>query len=282
MTFHGKTPINNKRLSFMGQGFNSNLILEVKKFINDCIDRKKEDGGVFLTGDPDLSYRFQKLLCGDLGVESEYLNLSSVFGLRPTGDDSFSTAAIGLAVRGIMRKIKKTDFLQDFQKEESVKRIPLLKTGVLGLTILLLSFGLLHLNLITKEKKLNDIRERLLKIQPQIGDHIERREGLEKRVNELRHLLNIERDRARWTRILQEIDLVLPKDTWITHLVLKKDELKELRGCTLGSSARLARILQSSKYFENVKFSGPILKDNFERQRIERFKLRADIIKERG
>jgi len=58
---------------------------------------------------------------------------------------------------------------------------------------------------------------------------------------------------------------------------IQKEHLKELRGITLGSASALLPILEASPYFEQVEFSGSIVKSKVENQEIEEFSLKATI-----
>jgi general secretion pathway protein L len=73
--------------------------------------------------------------------------------------------------------------------------------------------------------------------------------------------------------IMLELTLLLPDDTWVSHLELRKDSI-HLQGQST-ASASLIPILETSRLFQNVTFRSPVTRSK--KNDTERFHISAEL-----
>jgi general secretion pathway protein L len=91
---------------------------------------------------------------------------------------------------------------------------------------------------------------------------------------ENRFLENKKRSSLQALEILNELSLLLPDDTWISHFEIR-DEKVHLHGQSVASAA-LIPFIESSKLFRNVSFRSPVTQNK--KNNTERFHISAELI----
>lgn len=193
-----------------------------------------------------------------------------------TGENSANIDTISSAFRGIKEgklRIDLSPMKEDIARE--IRKKNYTKTGVLLTIIVILSSGILYLNLMNKERHLQTISAIIHKKQPVVNEIIIQKKQLLDIQEEFKLLQGTKG--VEYLDLLLELSTVLPTNVWIRNIIFEGNQLKELRGSTLGSAASLLPILEVSPYFEQVEFTGSIVKHKIKNQEIEEFSLKANI-----
>jgi general secretion pathway protein L len=74
--------------------------------------------------------------------------------------------------------------------------------------------------------------------------------------------------------ILNELTLLLPDDTWVSHFEIR-DDMVHIHGESV-ASAVLIPLIESSKLFQNVSFRSPVTQNK--KNNTERFHISAELI----
>ncbi|MDI6735327.1 MAG: pilus assembly protein PilM [bacterium] len=215
----------------------------------------------------------------ELGIQT--ISVNPIASLLSKSGSNFKDLAspeitpFSCALRGIKEGLLRIDLspMKEIITKETRKAI-YTKTGILATIIFVLLNGIFYLHLAGKERKLQTIQTVIAQNKPAIN----------KIMSQRTQLLEFEKD---WTFLCQdqtldvllELSNILPDNVGLKNITFEGDKLKELRGRTSGSAASLLPILENSPYFEQVEFSGSIVKHTLANQEIEEFSLKADISK---
>ncbi|MEW6096121.1 MAG: pilus assembly protein PilM [bacterium] len=222
--------------------------------------------------------KLEQRLKEELGIPTISVNpVAYLTGKDNANLEDLST--ISAAFRGIKEGRLKIDLspMKGVIAKE-IRRRNYIKTGILLTIIFILANGIFLLNLITKERNLHSIKAIINKNQHSVNELITQKNQLLEFQEEFKLLQGTKEGKEiEFLDLLHELSTILPSNVWIKNITFEKDQLKELRGSTLGSASSLLPILEASPCFEQVEFSGSIVKHKIGNQEIEEFSLKATI-----
>jgi general secretion pathway protein L len=102
----------------------------------------------------------------------------------------------------------------------------------------------------------------------------ELRQNLEKMADASRFLVEKKASDILTVELIDEISRILPDHTWITRLNLSSTEL-QVQGQS-SASASLIAIIESSPYFEDVRFASPVVQ--IQGTNNDRFHIAASVV----
>ena len=129
----------------------------------------------------------------------------------------------------------------------------------LGLTALLavLVVAAITIPLVQKNRALEVLEARVQAAAAEAREGAELRRDLEKMAAASQFLVEKKASDVMIVEIIDEVSRILPDHTWIARLDLSGDEL-QIQGQS-SASASLIRIIESSPWFENVRFASPVV-----------------------
>ncbi|MEW6606993.1 MAG: pilus assembly protein PilM [bacterium] len=203
----------------------------------------------------------------ELGIST--IVIDPLASLTSEGGD---LSTISSAWRGIKEGKLSIDLspMKEIRAKE-LRKTNYIKTGILVTLIFILLNGIFHLNLISREGKLETIDGIISKNQSLLSEIVEIQE-------EFQLFQGAKEDKIEYLDLLLELSNILPSNAWIKNVTFEKDQLKELSGTTLGSASVLLPILEASPYLKNVEFTGSIVKHRLENQELEEFSLKANLV----
>jgi len=191
-------------------------------------------------------------------------------GLKLKGDTTEEIISKAAAVSALYKDKELINILTS--GIHKIEKRPILATIIISIFIIFILCLKLFIPLIKEKKEVEYLSGIIETLKPQVV----RVEQMKKhQQNILRNIKAIRSFKSSSTtlEILKEITLLLPKDTWVTRLIIKDKKIK-IEGYS-DSATGLISILESSSLLKNVSFSSPVYKDR--RLKKERFKIKAEL-----
>ena len=143
------------------------------------------------------------------------------------------------------------------QSESRSKRKSAWKmTAILSALILLVYVGLMLSQIYRNEKILSSLDHQLQEIKPRAARLLKIDRHFEELSGYLETLNTIERRSPLKLPLLNELSHKLPKDTWVTRVSMKRDQV-EIQGYS-ASASKLIPLLEKSKFFKDTRFKGSV------------------------
>lgn len=180
----------------------------------------------------------------------------------PNGDAETLTqtglaAAVGLAHREIKTPYRSLNLLPDELKPRRSK-MNLKTTLVMATALVVLTVGFMANKAINKNSVLASLNEQLKEIQTQAIPF----EKIDRTNEELKLYSNaitqIEQKYPAKMSVLNELTRVVPKTTWLTSIVIKKEAM-EIKGFSNAASG-LIPLIEASPHFKDATFKGSVVK----------------------
>ncbi|MFQ5963529.1 MAG: PilN domain-containing protein [Candidatus Scalinduaceae bacterium] len=176
--------------------------------------------------------------------------------------------SLGAAINGV------SEYIRDFNVLK-VKRNKfthqLILAGVLSLLIFAFAFVMPYIIKYKRELAIKAIDSRLQELRPDV-DKINRLENeidnIFKETRKLNEIVNLDNRRI---DLFAELTRVLPDDTWVKQLSIKRGYF-EMEGIGL-SGANVLALLENSPFFSQVRFTSSVIKD---RKGKEKFKIKGN------
>lgn len=234
---------------------------------------ENQNNRVFISGTDAKRPHLIDIFKARVATEVTLLDPLEALGTSQNGSDSVGLlGAIALAMRGI------TDFPIRFnllpslvtteQKEKDFRKV------TLALLVVALVMGAVNLvgGYIKERKMLEEVNQQIEEIRPLGNKAI----ALAKEARELsdrkKEIEEFDSHKLWITNLLLELTTIIPKSVWIEKLNLEKNEL-EIVGYA-NSASSLISILETSPYFEDVKFTASITVRGLDK---EKFKIKAKL-----
>jgi general secretion pathway protein L len=133
------------------------------------------------------------------------------------------------------------------------------KSVNLGLTALLavLIVAGITIPLVQKNRAIEALEAQVQAAAAEARQGAELRQDLEKMAEASQFLVAKKASDVMIVELIDEVSRILPDHTWIARLDLSGDEL-QIQGQSSASSS-LIRIIESSPWFENVRFASPVV-----------------------
>jgi general secretion pathway protein L len=151
------------------------------------------------------------------------------------------------------------------------KKVNLKVTLALAATVVLLLAGLFVNRVVYTNKALSALDTQLNEIKEQVASLEKIDLEYEALKNYVDTLSTISKQYPDKLPVLDELSHSLPRNTWLTHLKVKKDEI-EIKGYSPVAS-NLIPILEKSKIFKETSFAGTIISEPAG----EKFTIHADL-----
>jgi general secretion pathway protein L len=158
------------------------------------------------------------------------------------------------------------------QQRARVTRIPLLVNTILACLAAALLIVILALPLQQKHAQLQTLEPLVQQARNDAVKARNLRETLERLSSQARFVLEKRLAATPTLEIINEVTQVLPDDTWVRQLTVRRGEL-QLAGES-ANAASLVLLLESSALLRNVRFRSPVVEDS--RSGVERFHLSAE------
>jgi general secretion pathway protein L len=144
------------------------------------------------------------------------------------------------------------------QEKRRTKRLDV-KSVNLGLTALLavLIVAGITIPLVQKNRAIEALEAQVQAAAAEARQGAELRQDLEKMAEASQFLVAKKASDVMIVELIDEVSRILPDHTWIARLDLSGDEL-QIQGQSSASSS-LIRIIESSPWFENVRFASPVV-----------------------
>jgi len=144
------------------------------------------------------------------------------------------------------------------QEMRRAKRLDV-KSVNLGLTALLavLVVAAITIPIVQKNRAIEALEAQVQAAAAEARQGAELRQDLEKMAEASQFLVAKKSSNVMIVELIDEVSRILPDHTWIARLDLSGDEL-QIQGQSSASSS-LIRIIESSPWFENVRFASPVV-----------------------
>ena len=168
---------------------------------------------------------------------------------------SFQMTSLGLALRPALKDPIELNLHLSSQRK--AKRKSAWKTTVvLSVMILAVLVGLLLSQTYRNKNTLNTLNRQLEEIKPQ-ATQLQKIDQQYANLSSYTEALNaIERRSPVKLPLLKELSRELPKDTWLTRISIKQDQV-EVQGYS-ASASKLIPLLEGSKFLKNTQFKGSV------------------------
>ncbi|WP_305910014.1 PilN domain-containing protein [Methylomarinum sp. Ch1-1] len=118
-----------------------------------------------------------------------------------------------------------------------------------------------------------DLRRQIKQLEKDTHIVQARQQEIDGIVNETERLINIKNSTPSLAELINTLSLLMPDDTWLTHLQYNNDKL-QIQGQSPAASA-LIGVLEASPLFKNARFVSPLTQDR--RTGLERFQISAEV-----
>lgn len=168
---------------------------------------------------------------------------------------SFQMTSLGLALRPALKDPIALNL--HLQSQHKVKRKSAWKsTVILSVTILAVLAGLLLGQTYQNKNTLASLNRQLEEIKP-LANKLQKIDQRYSDLSSYTEALNaIERQSPLKLPLLQELSQQLPKDTWVTRISIKQNQV-EVQGYS-ASASKLISLLDKSDFLKNVQFKGSV------------------------
>jgi len=169
---------------------------------------------------------------------------------------SFQMTSLGLALRPILQDPIELNFHPAYKPR--VKRKSNWKpTAVLLVMVLTVLAGILVGQIYRNENTLASLNRQLKELQP-LARQLEKIDRQYATLSEYTETLNaIERQSPLKLPLLQELSKKLPKDTWVTRISIRQNQV-EIQGYS-ASASKLIPQLEDSEFLKDTQFKGSII-----------------------
>ena len=168
---------------------------------------------------------------------------------------SFQMTSLGLGLRPALKDPIELNL--DPQSQHRTKgRSAWGSTAILSVMILALFVGLLLGQIYRNENTLSSLNHQLDEIKPRVAKLQKIDQQFENLSGYTEALNAIERQSPVKLPLIQELSQKLPKDTWVTRVSIKRDQV-EVRGYS-ASASKLISLLEQSNFFKDTQFKGSV------------------------
>ena len=276
----GGYPLACRTVSFKKEGMKSEKILiEIERVIGFHSEVTRGAGKVdtiFYSGSSAWLSKLVPDLERSFNIKSERVEAKDAGVEIPEGfEEEKLSHALGLALSGYQASIHKMD-MQPGRVKKKRKKDELVRTGVLALAIIFLSFAFSVASVWRDEARLEDVQLGLASIEGRVTAARELKREYEDLARRVDTLNDLQADKPHWLVILKNLSEAIPEDAWLTLLEMKQGEPLRISG-QASSAATLIPLLENSLYLKNVKFEAPTTTRDLGGEEVETFRITADV-----
>ena len=168
---------------------------------------------------------------------------------------SFQVTSLGLGLRPAFRDPIELN-LHPQSQNKTKGRSAWKPTIILSVMVLVLFVGLLLGQTYRNQSTLNSLNQQLNEIKPRAAE-LQKIDQQYENLSSYTEALNaIERQSPVKLPLLQELSHKLPKDTWVTRVSVKRNQV-EVQGYS-ASASKLISLLEGSSFFKDTQFKGSV------------------------
>ncbi len=167
---------------------------------------------------------------------------------------------LGLALKGVRRVPLDINLMPVALRPKKKKSKKKIAAVVVSCLVVLLAGGLLITNILQTNARITELDAQLaeLKVAARAVEALQKEiEQTEKYDAEIKQIKDADVSKL---KILEELTMLIPDDSWLTDFEFNGDEKKIILSGYSTSASKLIPILEDSKLFEKVKFTSPITK----------------------
>jgi Tfp pilus assembly protein PilN len=187
------------------------------------------------------------------------LNNEQFGNIAARSDTSSFATAIGLALRGLQKNKLEINLLP-LSKRVIKKNYNMYIAMVLSAVLVLLIIFSVSFGFYNRWAKLQGLKQKIAELEPQVNAITRLKQKNEQIDNEIEEFKLLYQDNYPLVDILKELSKIIPETAWVNSMQVRGSKLS-LSGYS-DSPEDLPKILDSSKYFEEVKIV-QIVKDRF-------------------
>jgi general secretion pathway protein L len=167
----------------------------------------------------------------------------------------FQITSLGLALRPALKDPIELN-LHLHSQHKTKRKLALKSTVILSVTILTVLAGLLLGQTYRNKNTLDSLNQQLEEIKP-LASKLQKIDQRYAELSGYTEALNaIERQSPLKLPLLLELSKKLPKDTWVTRISIKQDQV-EVQGYS-ASASKLIPLLEGSDFLKNTHFKGSV------------------------
>ena len=269
---NSKESSNPAQLESLSAEITKTLIDELQQALSSCrsIEDNELVGHIFLTGGGILTPYIVQQLEKETEVSTTALQSPQPANTLESSPLSLTLTSLGLGLREMKKQSIETNLLPQDQRPKR-KRLNLKTTLALAATVILLLAGWFVNRVVYTNKALSTMDIQLNEIKEQVASLEKIDLEYEALKNYVDILSTISKQYPDKLPILDELSHSLPRNTWLTHLKVKKGEI-EIKGYSPVAS-NLIPILEKSTIFKETSFVGTIISESAG----EKFTIHADL-----
>jgi Tfp pilus assembly PilM family ATPase/Tfp pilus assembly protein PilN len=269
---NSKESSNPAQLESLSAEITKTLIDELQQALSSCrsIEDNELVGNIFLTGGGVLTPYIVQQLEKETEVSTTALKSPQPVNTLESSPPSLTLTSLGLGLREMKKQSIETNLLPQDQRPKR-KRVNLKTTLALAATVILLLAGWFVNRVVYTNKALSTMDIQLNEIKGQVASLEKIDLEYEALKNYVDILSTISKQYPDKLPILDELSHSLPRNTWLTHLKVKKGEI-EIKGYSPVAS-NLIPILEKSTIFKETSFVGTIISESAG----EKFTIHADL-----
>jgi Tfp pilus assembly PilM family ATPase len=258
---NSKESSNQAQLESLSSEITKPLIDELQQALSSCrsIEDNELVGHIFLIGGGILAPYIVQQLEKETEVSTTALHSPEQVNTLKSSPSSLTLTSLSLGLREMKKQNIETNLLpQDMRPKR--KKVNLKVTLALAATVVLLLAGLFVNRAVYTNKALSNLDIQLNEIKGRVASL----EKIDLEYDALKNyvdiLSTIRKQYPDKLPVLDELSHSLPRNTWLTHLKVKQDEI-EIKGYSPIAS-NLIPILEKSKIFKETSFVGTIISES--------------------
>jgi len=250
----------------------NNIVNELQQALSSCRNIKDNErvGHIFLTGGGVLASQIAQQLEKETEVSTTVLQPPESVSTSESFSSSAMLTSLGLGLRELKKQKIETNLLPvDLRPKR--KKVDIKITLALAATVVLLLAGWFANRVIYTNKTLAALDKQFNEIKGQVASL----EKIDLEYEAIKHYVDILNTISKQypdkLPVLEELSHSLPRDTWLTHLKVKQEEV-DIKGYSPVAS-KLIPILENTKTFKETRFVGAITSESAG----EKFSIHADL-----
>lgn len=238
------------------------IIHEILETLSSCPQIGSEEPleHIHLLGGGPYADTLAKQIQEESGSRTEIV--SPPFGTSPAlgaeFNPAFFTTSLGLALRELKPNPAEINLLPAELRPKK-KRANIKTTLGLSVAAGIVIIGLVASEILNNITTLKALETQLQEARKQVGPL----ERVDAEYEDLKRYIDIlgaiEKQSPRKLPALQELTQILPQETWLTDLTVKKEQV-EIKGASSSSASALIPILENSSHFKDAGFNGAVVK----------------------
>jgi Tfp pilus assembly protein PilN len=264
-----------ERLQSLTNSLSSRIINQIQEglSLSRDIEESEELQQIYLLNGGSFAPLLSRALETDTGAVASQPKMPGEVSRKVPENFSLSLMAtsLGLAVRALKSNVLETNLLPEslLSKEEKKKTSLAVTLPVLAILVLV---AYQTVQMVLSDMRLAELGKQLEEVKDQAKIFSKVDLEYEEIQSKLGVLQQIEREHPTKLPVLRELTDTLPKDTWLTNIKIKKNQM-EIRGYSASASG-LIHLLEKSPYFKEAGFVGAVIRE----KALEKFTIKVELL----